>query len=226
VIVMSLERVARIRAMVEYARDCEDCRRPFFESLEARIQYLHSAIKLPEKDPANELLNFVIHYVEQVSDFVEAITDITHDAGIYQEVKPLLKIACDYFLNPPSIVRSSGYINALLEEAYLAHRLLEEVNDRFISQCGIPLVPMDVTRANIIAHELIGEPFANELDQAVLFSAELLLDKHRFKGEKVQHYVTQHKRYGWGSELDRWPCLTRDLDIDVRFSDANARVTH
>lgn len=225
-IVMCQERVARIRGMVEYVRVNEESSRSFRKSLEPRIPSLHKAIRLPETGAVPALTNFVVHYVEQVADFVEAITDITHEAGIYQEVKPLLRIACDYFINPPGIVRNPGYIGALLEEAYLAHRLLEEINDRFISQCGIPLAPIDMTRANIIAHELIGEPFANELDQAVLFSAELLLDKHRFAGKPIQQYVQQHKRNGWDKELSRWPCLTDSLDIDVSFSQPRAKVTH
>lgn len=224
--VMCLERVARIRAIVEGVRADEENCLPFRKSLEPRISLLHRAIRLPEKGAISALVDFAVHYVEQVADFVEAITDITQDADIYQDIKPLLRIACDYFLNPPNIVRKPGHIEALLEEAYLAHRLLEEINDRFISQCGIPLVPIDMTRANIIAHELIGESFANELDQAVLFSAELLLDKYRFSGKHIQHYVARHKRQGWDRELSRWPCLTDTLDIDLAFEQPKAKVTH
>jgi hypothetical protein len=71
--------------------------------------------------------------------------------------------------------------------------------------------------ANIIAHELIGEPFANELDQAVLFSAELLLNEHKLEGDNVRQYVNQHQHHGWEEELKRWPCLAEDLVIDVEF---------
>lgn len=224
-ILMCLERVARIRAMAEYAATHEESR-PFLKSLESRVPQLHSAIRLPKQDALPALLNFVLHYVGQVADFVEAITDITHEAGIYQDIKPLLRIACDYFVNPPAIVRYPGYVGALLEEAYLAHRLLEEINDRFIVQCGVPLAPIDMTRANVIAHELIGEPYANELDQAVLFSAELLLDKYRFVGKHFQRYVAYHQRFGWDRELDRWPCLTEHLDINLTFNQLRAQVTH
>jgi hypothetical protein len=71
--------------------------------------------------------------------------------------------------------------------------------------------------ANVIAHELIGEPFANELDQAVLFSAELLLDEQGFNGEHIEDYVITHKLHGWDQELARWPCLVEDLSISVKF---------
>ncbi len=142
---------------------------------------------------------------------------MAREAGIAAEVEPLLKIASDYFLSPPSLVDGHDPLEALLDEAYLAHRLLEEVNDRFMAQSGIPLAPMDMTMPNIIAHELIGEPFANELDQAVLFSAELLLNEHRLEGENVRRYVHQHRQEGWDKELARWPCLQADLTIEVDF---------
>jgi len=77
---------------------------------------------------------------------------------------------------------------------------------------------MDMTRANVIAHELIGEPFANELDQAVLFSAELLLDQCSFSGENFQNYIALHKHDGWSLELQRWPCLTENLAIVLDFN--------
>ena len=86
-----------------------------------------------------------------------------------------------------------------------------------MAKSGIPLAPMDMTVANIIAHELIGEPFANELDQAVLFSAELLLNEHGFEGANISHYVTAHRDRGWSQELERWPCLVEDLSISVEF---------
>ena len=96
--------------------------------------------------------------------------------------------------------------------------MLEEVNDRFISYCGIPLAPLDTTRANVIAHELIGEPFANELDQAVLFSAELLLSEHAFEEASFKHYAAQHRHRRWSEERRRWPCFEADLGIGLRLN--------
>jgi hypothetical protein len=161
-----------------------------------------------------------------VPEFIEAISDITKEAGIFDGILPLLNIASDYFLAPPDIIGEHGQLEALLDEAYLAHRLLEEVNDRFIGYCGIPLAPMDMTRANVIAHELIGEPYANELDQAVLFSAELLLNQYSFAGESFQYYISMHKSRGWSQELKRWPCLTEDLAIVLDFSNSKETTHH
>lgn len=222
---MSLEQISRLRTLVHHLREQDDSAQ-LLNLLEARTQNLHGSIKLPELQSAGMLADFVIRYVEQVPNFIEAIADIALEAGIYRRVEPLLSIACGYFLAPPDIVSGHNKLASLLDEAYLAHRLLEEINDRFIGYCGVPLAPMDMTRANIIAHEIIGEPFANELDQAVLFSAELLLNEYRFTGRHFQRYISAHKTKGWAKEFARWPCLTDDIAIAVEFGKYGQLVTH
>lgn len=219
-------KVTRIRELIESAKEHELASPQLTRMLRMRALYLHDAIKLPPDQAEKLLAEFVVRYVAQVPEFIEAISDITKEAGIFERILPLLNIASDYFLAPPEIIGNHSHLEALLDEAYLAHRLLEEINDRFIGYCGIPLAPMDMTRANVIAHELIGEPYANELDQAVLFSAELLLNQYSFAGESFQHYIALHKSRGWSQELKRWPCLTDDLSIVLNFNSSNDDIRH
>lgn len=211
-------KLTQIRQLIDSAKEYELASPQLTRLLRMRALYLHDAIKLPADEAEKLLAEFVVRYVAQVPEFIEAISEITKEAGIFEGILPLLNIASDYFLAPPDIIGNHSHLEALLDEAYLAHRLLEEVNDRFIGYCGIPLAPMDMTRANVIAHELIGEPYANELDQAVLFSAELLLNQYGFAGESFKHYIALHKSRGWSQELQRWPCLTEDLAIVLDFS--------
>lgn len=213
-----------IRQLIRQAQEQDCATGKLLEFVECRKNHLHAAIKLPEQQATKGLADFIVRYIKHVPDFIDAIRSMAREAGIYNDVEPLLKIASDYFLSPPSIVDPHSQLEALLDEAYLAHRLLEEVNDRFMAKSGIPLAPMDMTVANVIAHELIGEPFANELDQAVLFSAELLLNEHGFEGANIANYVNAHRDHGWAQELERWPCLTDDLAISVEFdTDNNTR---
>lgn len=206
-----------IRQLIAQAQAQDSASGKLLEFVECRKSHLHTAIKLPENQASKGLADFILRYIKHVPDFIDAIRTMAQEAGIYHEVEPLLKIASDYFLSPPSIIDPHSQLEALLDEAYLAHRLLEEVNDRFMAKSGIPLAPMDMTLANVIAHELIGEPFANELDQAVLFSAELLLNEHKFDGKNFSTYIDTHKNQGWKNELERWPCLTDALSISVEF---------
>lgn len=210
-----------IRELIQRAQEQDSATGKLLEFVECRKKRLHTAIKLPEHQAAKGLADFVVRYIKHVPDFIDAIRSMAQEAGIAKDVEPLLKIASDYFMSPPSIVDPHSQLEALLDEAYLAHRLLEEVNDRFMAKSGIPLAPIDMTVANVIAHELIGEPFANELDQAVLFSAELLLNEHGFEGANIDEYVNSHREKGWTEELERWPCLVEDLSISVEFDTEN-----
>lgn len=214
-----------IRQLIAQAQAQDSASEKLLEFVECRRAHLHTAIKLPEDQASKGLADFILRYIKHVPDFIEAIRTMAQEAGIYHEVEPLLKIASDYFLSPPSIIDPHSQLEALLDEAYLAHRLLEEVNDRFMAKSGIPLAPMDMTVANVIAHELIGEPFANELDQAVLFSAELLLNEHKFETGNIADYVSTHKSRGWTEETERWPCLVDDLAISVEF-DSDTMTRH
>jgi len=220
------DKLIHIRQLIDTAKQRDSASAQLSQLLSSRTHHLHEAIKLPTLEAEQLLAEFVIRYIAQVPEFIEAISEITKEAGIFEGILPLLNIASDYFLAPPDIIGKHGQLEALLDEAYLAHRLLEEVNDRFIGYCGIPLAPMDMTRANVIAHELIGEPYANELDQAVLFSAELLLNQYSFAGESFKHYIALHKSRGWSQELKRWPCLTEDLAIVLDFNNSQDVVRH
>lgn len=209
--------IDRIRDIIDFAARQEGETASLIERLAERASSLHDAIRLAEDTAPLLLADFVVRYIEHVPDFIEAIQEISLEANIENDVLPLLTIATDYFLSPPDLIAQHSPLESLLDEAYLAHRLLEEINDRFIARCGQPLVPMDTTRANLVVHELIGEPFANELDQAVLFSAELLLSEYSFKGEAFSTFFEKHRERGWSVELSRWPCLAADRAIFLNF---------
>ncbi|HSX69979.1 MAG TPA: hypothetical protein VLF16_03520, partial [Pseudomonas sp.] len=101
------------------------------------------------------------------------------------------------------------------DEAYLAHRLVEEVNDRYIAHLGQPLIPLDTTVANVIAHQLIGEPFANQLDEAVHHTLDELLDDSVFRQDSVQEYRARLASPQTLAAWQNWPCLSRQLGVEL-----------
>lgn len=180
---------------------------------------VHVAIQLPEEDPAASLVEFIIAYIENVPSFIDAVREITRQAKIQEYAEIYLRLAEDYFLKPPEIVSGHVGLEELMDEAYLAHRLMEEVNDRFMLRSSIPLVPMDMTMSNLIIHSLIGEPFANELDEAVQFTVErTMMKEHVYDSEEFRAYVEAHRDNQWDSELNNWPCLTDQLAINLQFA--------
>lgn len=210
--------VLMIRQAIQQAKANEEETGHLHALLQKEISKLHNAIRLPEHNAVEALVDFITRYIEHVPDFVEAIATLTNQAKVYDYAETFLRIAKDFFLNPPELINGRQGMDALMDEAYLAHRLMEEVNDRFISYCGAPLAPMDMTRSNLIIHHLIGEPFANELDLAVQYSVELCMSKEKaFENPAFRQYLAEHRRDGWSKELDAWPCLAQDLDISLNF---------
>lgn len=180
---------------------------------------IHIAIQLPKQDPVKGLLDFVIAYIEHVPSFLEATKAITNSANIDEYSEPFLQLAEDFFLKPPEIIAGHIGLDELMAEAYLAHRLMEEVNDRFMLRSSIPLIPMDMTLSNLIIHNLIGEQFANQLDSTVeQIVRTAMLNEHVYESSDFKTYVALHKNNQWEQEYYHWPCLMDQLSINLQFS--------
>ena len=192
--------------------------------LEARTGGLHHAIQLPEEHVVPVLLNFITHYIDHVPEFVDAVDAIATDAGLDVYTEPVMAVAADFFAQPPELLNGHSGLTALMDEAYLAHRLIEEVNDRFMASSGLPLVPMDMTRSNLIIHHLISEPFANQLDQAVhLIVNHLAYTEDLFSSDALVQHLSK-TRTNWAKELKKWPCLMDSMAIQLTLRNANPRM--
>ncbi|MNR18555.1 hypothetical protein D3C85_1352880 [compost metagenome] len=172
---------------------------------------------MPEADAQGALARFVGAYIDQVPELLEAANDVAREAGIESQIKPVLKIAEQYFLQPPTITNTHLGLGCLLDEAYLAHRLVEEVNDLYIKHFNQPLIPLDTTVANLIAHQLIGEDFANQLDEVVHHSVDEMLNDQSFALESVEQYRDKLSSPDTGEAWKRWPCLSRQLGVGLEL---------
>lgn len=153
--------------------------------LEQRLPQLRNTLVLPEDEPVAALMTFIADYVESVPGCLRLVTAVSKRLGFYDYAAPFLHMAEDYFLQPPDELPDNGGLEALLDEAFLAHRLLEEVNDHHIRHLQRPLLPVDMTEANIIVHHLLGDEFATRLEQLVQFTASQLLQRE-YVWEKVR----------------------------------------
>lgn len=218
--IMSEHKILLIRESISIARRHEAKSGELLRYLEALAPRLHQTIQLPGDRPAQALLEFVTRYVEHVPDFLEALTELMQQAKIYHHGKVFITIAEDFFLHPPEITHQHHGLHALIDEAYLAHRLMEEVNDRVLMSCGVPLTPMDMTLSNIVVHDVLGEEYANKLDLAVHFAIETLFDSSNLIGSALlADFVSKNSRRDWDQLLKQWPCLAGDSSISLHFAD-------
>lgn len=211
---------AALRELIKRAHNHEAQTGQLAGLLNGRLSTLHSSIRLNDGQSESEatLHRFVDAYIEQVPDLIDAAAQVALEAGIGPQIQPVLNIALEYFLRPPELITGHEGLDGLLDEAYLAHRLVEEVNDLYIRHFAQPLIPLDTTVANLIAHNLIGEPFANELDEVVHHSIDQLLDDEAFEQETVQAYKDKLTSPETGAAWKRWPCLSRQLGIEINVA--------
>ena len=207
--------IAAVREQISQAHQHERQTNQLKARLEQQLPHLHPSIHLPEQDAQGTLARFVSAYIDQVPELLEASHEGAREAGIESQIKPVLKIAEAYFMQPPSVMQGHVGLDCLLDEAYLAHRLVEEVNDLYIQHFKQPLIPFDTTMANLIAHQLIGETFANQLDEVVHHSVDEMLNEASFAKESVEAYRDTLCSAETGAAWKRWPCLSRQLGVEL-----------
>jgi hypothetical protein len=214
--------IPALRELIQHAHQHEASSYQLQKQLGAQLERLHPSIRLPDTDTLGVLTRFVSAYIEQVPDVLEAANQVAREAGIEAQIKPVLKIAEQFFLQPPALITGHHGLDGLLDEAYLAHRLVEEVNDRYIAHLGQPLIPLDTTVANLIAHQLIGEPFANQLDEAVHHAVDGMLDEASFDQASVRAYRERLSDPQTAAAWERWPCLSGQLGVELQLDESRA----
>jgi len=207
-----------IESLVESANAHESETNALLALLKSHLADLPSVISLPAEEPAIALREFVVEYINHVPTFISAVSFAAKDAGIEDYVQPFLEVATNYFLEPVNADLADEGLEALMQQAYLSHRLIEEVNDQYIVRAGIPLIPMDITKANIIVHHLIGETLANSLDEVVEETARQMTRQDNVYGsEEFKKYVETRKGPGWDQVWKQWSDMTNSLAIDLDF---------
>ncbi len=201
---------ATIRQAIRDACDQEQQGQALRRYFETHLAVLTTHLVLPDKDPVEALEQFSHRYINYVPEFLERVREqaVAQQAG--EDVETLLNMAEDFFLAPPGAVHTGGGLQALMDEAFLAQRLIEEVNDRFMRSHGRALVNVDMTRANIIAHHLVGEPLASRLEGLVARSVELVASRSGlFEPLEESHPAP-------AARLDL-PCMSRDVAVGLRL---------
>jgi len=204
-----------IRSVIAAARLKETQTRALLGDFSRQLPQLRERLLLPEDNAAAQLVNFVEQYIEYVPVFIDNVTRISKNLGLYRYISPFLYMAEDFFLAPPEQLEQEVGLRAILDEAFLAQRLIEEVNDLHIRHYQRPLLPLDMTRANIIVHHLIGDQLANSLDALVEHTVQRLVVR--------EHLFQQNPPLPEQMSPERWrdlPCLSRDADVDLRLGSA------
>lgn len=211
-------RVSTLRQCISQAFFHEEKTHCLERHLKAHISNFPNRLKITKENELESLKKFAMEYIHHVPDFLDSLKQASIKAGIEEHVFPFLRIAEEYFIKPPKLPNDHIGLMALMDEAYLAHRLFEEVNDRYISRVGMPLIPWDMTLANVVAHQLVGEELANELDEKVHETVNNMMPaEQNYNSQQFKQYV-EEEQGNTTSIWQEWPCLGKAAGIDWALS--------
>jgi hypothetical protein len=189
--------------------------------IETNLKSLHEAISISSDQPGPALLAFVEGYIDLAPEYLQALNQLAKDAGISAYAQSFLNMAHTYFAKPPEVLETMEGLLGMLGRAYLCHRILEEVNDMVMSFSGTPMAPMDMSMANIVAHSLLSDDLANQLDHLVLLAIETSdADKTILDKPETQSFLAARKSDNWQALIKEWPCFKKNNEIDLQLNPA------
>lgn len=193
---MSLERLPQV---LECAR-VEEARTGHLEArLRQALQGLPLLSRLEEAPRLDSLRYFSTQYIAHGPRLVQALRGAARESGLDLLVAPLLaRILAAYRLG-----EGEG-LNELLERAYFVQRLVEEVNDRFMVMAGAPLLALDMTTANLVVHQILGEPWANAIDDEAVAAAGRIVSRHVRDPRQLFADTEAHRLRMWTTAWTHW----------------------
>ena len=98
---------------------------------------------------------------------MQIVEDAAHEYDAEDCIQPLLDAIEEFFLKEDDIIPDHFGLAGLLDDAYLAHTLLEAISDKYKAHSGHALLPKEAHETNTFIRRLIGEPFVSMLDKHV-----------------------------------------------------------
>lgn len=171
-----------IRNQIQRARRHEALTCELALLIQARVNRLHSTLCVRGAEPHIQLLSFIHAFVNRTPDLLDTLEEISRNRPWEELSETLCDICIGFFTSPPPLLKGHNGMNGAMAKAYLCHRIIEEMNDCYRVSCQVPLLPVDFTTANLIIHQLIGEPLGNLLDNLIHTIASRLYDGVAFNG--------------------------------------------
>ena len=130
------------------------------------------AFDVSREEAEKRIYGFLIRYIKATISSMQTLRQLGCRHNITELLEPYLQFASSH-INAASdeLEKQTDSLHrflTLLQAAYVFHRMAEELDDRIQHFIGIPLTHLNSMNANLIAHEIIGDRFANRLDGIVI----------------------------------------------------------
>lgn len=187
-------------------------------ALPAHLDDVGRLIDLSKGDASKRIIDFVVHYVQSVPNLIGALEAAAERANLTTYIQQIIDLSYSLFLTPTKNFGVPSGLTTVMVKSYLVHRLLEEINETCLFHAGQPLIPIDSTLANLIVHTLIGESFANDLDQVVNDAVEQFNSPKTYQSDGFTTFVKMHSN-NLVHILQKLPSVLDSTDFE--FSNKN-----
>ncbi len=193
--------------IIDQARRQEARSGAFLRQMKEKAARLPGSVVVDGYQPATSLFQFAVEYIEMAPRLVECVDACAREAGIIELFQPFIDAATRYFTQPSVLLVRYDGLDGLLIRAYLCHRLMEEMHDNNRSTRASELIDLEATRANLLVHELIGEPFANELDDAITVTVLQIAGTPDYYDLDLEPFIDQVNNQAWDWMRQYWENL-------------------
>lgn len=201
--------------IIDQARRQEARSGTFLEQMDERAASLPDSIVVSGPNPSTCLFQFAVEYIEMAPRLIDCVETCARDSGHVALFRPFIESAIRYFTRPSPLLAQYDGLDGLLIKAYLCHRLMEEMYENNYSTRTSRLVELEATQANLLAHHLIGEPFANELDQSITITVAQIAGSPDYYDLDLDPFVEKARDTAWDWMREYWEkLLTRN---QIRF---------
>ena len=193
--------------IIDQARRQEARSGAFLRQMKEKAARLPGSVVVDGYQPATSLFQFAVEYIEMAPRLIECVDACAREAGKTELFQPFVDAAIRYFTQPSVLLVRYDGLDGLLIRAYLCHRLMEEMHDNNRSIRASELIDLEATRANLLVHELIGEPFANELDDAITVTVLQIAGPPDYYNLDLDPFVDQVNNQAWDWMRQYWENL-------------------
>jgi uncharacterized membrane protein YkvA (DUF1232 family) len=123
-------------------------------------------IHLTSRDLSN-IHQLIREYIEHAPALLDQLALAAKEAHVMSKVSLILESIEEYFFAPFDVIPDQLGLLGLVDDAYLAHRLIETMSNWYQTKTGTPLISVDLSSINMFIRSLIGEPHASMLDLGV-----------------------------------------------------------
>lgn len=145
---------------------------------------------------------FVVGYIEQVPYMLKVAITAAANVGLEAQMARILDTVTQYWEQDEDIIPDHLGIIGLLDDAYCSLTTLQVFSDHYRLQTGKHMFPDDLSAANRMMRQIIGEPYTGELDRFVstaISDAEIMdAVKAMASVDKQQHLAARANIWNHG----------------------------